>query len=393
MAKISSGYIKYEEQTSGQIDVMEGVELMDIERTKITTLQQVCILINSTIGISVLSLPRWGADSAGTGGMLATGMALIFYLILILLLTLLVRHYPGQCLTDFSSALIGKTLGKAFSVVLSVVFILLTSTVTREFGEVMTITLLRNTPITITILVLLVTVALSSTKELSEYGFVNFYYLPFIVIPGLVLIALSIPDAETIRLLPVLGNNTSFNNILSGSLNIIALPFFQIGLYTLILTIPNMLDPKKALKGSVFGWIGVFIMIMSITLVVFAVFGSELIKNEVWPVLSLAKTISIPIPPFQRLDLFFIVFWVITGFTTIYSGYMISIHTFAQVLNVKHYKLSYWFLPLIFILSIIPKNHLELYNFMLSVGKYSLIITVGFPLLLVLLSLLKKIKR
>lgn len=172
-----------------------------------------------------------------------------------------------------------------------------------------------------------------------------------------------------------------------------ALPFFQIGLYTLSLTVPNMLDPKKALKGSFIGWIGVFIMIMSITLVVFAVFGSELIKNEVWPVLTLVKSISIPVPPFQRLDLFFIVFWVITGFTTIYSGYMISIDTFAQVLNVKHDKLSHWFLPLFFILSLVPKNHVELYNIMLSVGKFSLIITVGFPLLLAVLSLLKKIKR
>lgn len=53
---------------------------MSKPKNEVTTLQLACVIINSTIGISVLSLPRWGAEIVGTGGIFSAFLALLAYL-------------------------------------------------------------------------------------------------------------------------------------------------------------------------------------------------------------------------------------------------------------------------------------------------------------------------
>lgn len=307
------------------------------------------------------------------------------------ILSILARRFPEQNLIQFGNKLVGKYISSIFGFIISLIFILLTSLVIREFGEVMATTLLRETPIEVSIFVMLAVVAISTRKNITEFGYIHFYYIPFIVIPGIFLILLSYPEFDFYRILPVLGNESSVSSMLDSSYTIIALPFFQIGLYTLTVILPKIKDPKKALKGSIYGWIGVVIMIMAITTVTYAVLGAEQIKEEVWPVLALARSVHFPMPPFQRLDILFILFWVITAFTTILSGYMISIHTFANTFKVKnHRKLSYWFFPVFLLVVLTPENHVQLYDWMPLIGRSSLLITAGYPAFLLITSMFKK---
>ncbi|MCZ0702719.1 spore germination protein [Natronobacillus azotifigens] len=364
---------------------------MPNQREPVTTVQLACVIINSTIGISVLSLPRWGAEIVGSGGVFATFLALIFYLIFLVILSLVARRFPEQNLIQFGNKIVGKYISFIFGLMITVLFVLLTSMVIREFGEVMATTLLRETPLEVSLFVMLAIVAIASRKNISEFGYIHFYYIPFIIMPGLFLISMAIPEGDFFRILPVLGNEPSLTGMLDSSMTIIALPFFQIGLYTLTVIFPKMQDPKKALKGSLYGWIGVFIMIMSITTVTYAALGAEQINEEVWPVLALARSISFPMPPFQRLDIFFIVFWIITAFTTILSGFLISIHTFADTFKMNnHRKLSYWFLPVFLFVALVPENNVQMYDWMPIIGKTSLVITAGYPTLLVIISMFKK---
>lgn len=363
---------------------------MKNQSTDITPLQLACILVNSSIGVSVLSLPRWGAAFAGTGGVLATLIALLMFLSLLILLTLLLRHYPQQNLIELANKLIGKKLSFIFGLVISIQFVVLTSLVVREFGEVMTTTLLRETPIKVTIFVMLATVAISTRNQLEVFGYMHFHYILFILLPGIFLIITALPEAEFQRMLPLLGNDPSLTSMMTGSINILALPFFQIGLFTLILAIPKMKNPKKALKGSFIGWAVSLTMIMLITTITYAVFGTEQLLEEVWPVLALARKVQAPLQTFQRLDLFFVIFWVITGFTTILSGYLISIHTLSSIFHLKsHRTLAYWFIPVFCFVSFIPENHVQLYDWMPVIGTYSLLLTAGYPLLLCAVSLFK----
>ncbi|MBM7539807.1 GerAB/ArcD/ProY family transporter [Amphibacillus cookii] len=363
---------------------------MKAKGDQITMLQYVCILVNSTIGISVLSLPRWGASSAGTAGILATFIGLILFFILLLAIIFITSAYPQRNFFEITSLHLGKTLGRLISISFSIQYIILTSVIIREFTEVMATTLLRKTPLLVTIFVLVLTVALSTKKSLIDYGYINYYYFPFIIIPGLLLISFSLPNIDYTYILPVLGNEITLSSILKTSTDIIILPFFQIGLFTLFLVIPNMNNPKKALKGGMIGWMIITIMIMLMTTVTYAVFGTEQIKDEVWPVLALTRTIRLAIPPLQRLDVFFILFWVVTGFTTIFSGYLIATSFFAQSFYIKHTKLAYLFLPAFFFMALAFDNHVQLYEFMQQIGRITLLITTSLFLILVIMTLFKK---
>ncbi|WP_017470958.1 GerAB/ArcD/ProY family transporter [Amphibacillus jilinensis] len=357
---------------------------------QLTMLQYICILVNSTIGISVLSLPRWGATNAGTAGILATFIGLVLFFIFLMAILLITSAYPQHNFFEIICLHLGKTLGRIVTIGFSIQYVILTSVIIREFTEVMATTLLRETPVEITIFVLVLTVALSTQKSLIDYGYINYFYFPFIIIPGLLLISLAFPSGQYSNILPVLGNGITLSKIFITSIDIVILPFFQIGLFTLFLVIPNIKRPKKALKGGVIGWLIITMMIMLMTTVTYAVFGVEQIKDEVWPVLALTRTIRLAIPPLQRLDVFFILFWVITGFTTIFSGYLIATSFFAQSCRMSHTKLPYLFSPAFFLIARTFDNHVQLYEFMQQIGHITFAITTSLLMILVIITLFKK---
>ncbi|GAA5417504.1 spore germination protein YndE [Paraliobacillus ryukyuensis] len=364
---------------------------MQKQDIKITTLQQATVLINSTIGISVLSLPRLGAKEIGTGTMLLTLIVLIILFLFVILFAILGRRHANQTLIEYGNTLLGKPINFIFGILLVLQFLVLTALILREFAELMAVALLRETPLYVIMLIMLITVMLSIKKEFIVFGYTHMYYFPYILVPGILLIMLLFPKIHYYNLLPVLGNHFSITNMTDVGTNMLTLPFFQIGLFTILIVIPRMKKPKKALKSSILAWVTASFIIMSIIVITFGYLGSDIIKDEVWPVLTLSKSATIPLPPLQRLDVIFVVFWIITGYTTIFTGYFIANELCCMLVNIDEKKrhVAILFVPVVFTIALIPKNHLILYEWMFLIGKYSFIFTASYPILLLIISLFK----
>src|SRR5690606_29807972 len=148
---------------------------------------------------------------------------------------------------------------------------------------------LKQTPLEVTVIIMLLLACVSTRNDMTTFAYIHHFYLPVIVAPALLIIALSLKNAEVLNLQPIWGNEP--NGMFTGMLTVAAL--FQ-GSFILTMVIPAMRRPDKALKASFWGLFiagGLYFMIVIATV---AVFGSEEIKFLLWPTYELAKMTSLP---------------------------------------------------------------------------------------------------
>lgn len=361
------------------------------EPNLITTFQCIAIVINSTIGISVLALPRVASEKVGSGAVVVTCIAMIIVITSVFLIAKLTKKYPRESIIQYGEKLISKPLGKVIGFSLIIYFLILTGLVMREFGEVMNTTLLQETPMSATILSMLILVAVATRNNHTTIAYLHTFYLMFIVIPILLMVIFALKDIDLRYLKPLLGNDTSLIDFLSGGLSVVGLPFIHIGMFIILVIAPYMVEPNKIMKGSMWG-IGISAIILLLaTGVTMAVFGQEEIKKSLWPMLVLTRMTELPVDMLERLDILFLVVWIVSAFTTILSGYLIVIELSSRLFNLSsHRVLSYLVIPLVYGITLFPKNILHTYELINAFGTWGISLTVGYPLLLLLIAFVRK---
>ncbi|CAM3435948.1 endospore germination permease [Paenibacillus lupini] len=357
-----------------------------MEPRQITVIQASAVLVSTIIGVGVLALPLFAVRAADSGGPLVTLLAVLLAFVGLALITWLGIRFPDQTIIRYSEVIIGKWLAWIGSMLIILFFAVLTSLTAREFGEVVVTSVLKETPVEVTVIVMLLLATISTRHGITTFAHIHTFYVPFLLIPVLVIVALSLKNAEAINLLPILGNEPS--GMLKGTLTIAAL--FQ-GAFILTAVIPSMKHPEKAMKASVWGMViagGLYIIIVAATI---SVFGSEEIKQLLWPTLELAKATTLPANILERLDAAFLAVWVTAVFTTLFSSYFFTIYAMSHLFRLREHKLfSYFILPFVFVMAMLPTNIVQMYEIIENVGRIGLIITTGYPGLLLIVSILRK---
>lgn len=356
---------------------------------QITMIQAAIILISTIIGVGVLPLPLFAVRAADAGGPLATLLAVLIACIGLFLVTLLGMRFPTQSIIEYSERLIGKWPARLGSVIVICFFALLTALTAREFGEVVVTSVLRKTPLEVTVIVMLILAALSSRCDMTTFAYIHTFYSPLMLFPALVIVALSLKNANALNLLPVWGNEP--RGMLGGVLTIAAL--FQ-GAFAMTIVIPAMRRPERAMTASIVGMSvagGLYLLIVIATV---SVFGAEEIKNLLWPTLELAKTTSLPANILERLDAAFLALWVTAVFTTLFTTYYFTIHSLSRLFRLRDHKMfSFWLFPFVFVAAMVPQNVLQMYRIIQVAGRWGLVVTVAYPLLLFVVALIRRKKE
>ncbi|MCM3768640.1 spore germination protein [Neobacillus niacini] len=352
---------------------------------KITTIQATAILISTIIGVGVLPLPLFAVQEGGTGAPLVTFLGLALGAIGLVILTQLGIRHPQKTIITYSEDIIGKWLGRFCSLFVILFFFILTGLTAREFGEVVVAGVLQETPLEITVIVMLLLACISCRNNINVFSYIHNFYLPIILAPVLIVVALSLKNANLLYLRPIIGTNLP--DMFIGTLTISAL--FQ-GSFIMTIIIPSMKNPNQAIKASLWGISisgGLYLLLVIATV---SVFGTEEMKQILWPTLELARTTAVPGNVLQRLDVIFLAVWVTAVFTTLFSSYFFTIYSIKQLLHIQDHKmLSYFLFPFIFILAMLPQNIFQMYEFIKFVGRAGLLITILYPGLLLMIDFLK----
>lgn len=355
---------------------------------QITTLQAAAVLISTIIGVGVLSLPLFAVRSADSGAPLVTLIGILIAFAGLLILAKLELRFKRQFLIVYSERIIGKWPARVFGVLIIGFFALLTSLAAREFGEVVITSVLKRTPLEVTVMVMLVLAAISTRNDISTFAYIHHFYLPVLVGPALLIIALSLKNADVVNLLPIWGNQP--RGMLTGAVTVAGL--FQ-GSFILTMVTPAMRHPDKIVKSITWAIIiagGIYLLFV---IAVVAVFGNEEVKNLLWPTLELAKATSLPANILERLDAAFLAVWVTAVFTTLFATYYLTSHALSRLFGLKDHRLfSSALLPFVFVMAMLPQNIMQMYQIIQVVLRYGLLLTIGYPLLLLIVAAIRKKK-
>ncbi|AFC30459.1 GerAB/ArcD/ProY family transporter [Paenibacillus mucilaginosus] len=349
---------------------------------QITVIQATSVLISTIVGVGVLPLPLFAVRAADTGAPLVTLLGILLAFTGLWTVTKLGMRFPNQSIIGYSEHVLGRWPAWIGSALIIGFFAVLTSLAAREFGEVVITSVLRKTPLEVTVIVMLLLATLSARNNLTTFVYIHQFYLPLILFPGILIVALSLKNAEETNLLPLLGNEPV--GMLPGIVTVAAL--LQ-GSFVHTIIIPAMRRPEKAMKASLWGMGIAGGLYLSIVTAAVAVFGPEETKLLLWPTLELAKTTTLPGNILERLDAAFLAVWVTAVFTTLFSSYYLTIRAVSRLLRLRDHKMfSFFMLPFLFILAMLPDNIIHMYRIVEDVGRIGLGVTILYPMLLLLVA-------
>lgn len=360
-----------------------------IKPKSVTSLELTMSMATCIIGVGILAFPRLTVDLAGTGAPITTMIAVCIVIIGDLMLAYLGNQYPEQTLFEYADDVIGKWLGGIVLLVIGSYFMELGALAAREFGEVVVTSVLPRTPIPVTVWVMLILAAIASRNDIAKFVRILTFYMPLVYFPALVIVALSLKSARMVNIMPVFAAFTGvpFKHIILSVCVVTAL--FQTG-WVLGLIVPFMYKPKRAWFNATLANViagALYVIIIYSTL---AVFGTEEIKNLLWPTLELAKTAALPSFFIERLDPVFLAVWVTAVFCAIVSSYYLSIQAFSHLFRLRDHRVfTLTALPVMGLLSAQPANIEQLYTVVKYVGVSGLPLTFGYPLILIVVHLIR----
>lgn len=357
---------------------------MHKHREHITPIQLASIIISTMLGVSMLAFSKFVVDGSGSGSPLASLVGAIIAFIGLLAVVLLGKRFPKKTIIGYNETILGKPLGRFINVLIILFFAILMGLETRQFAEVVAGALLPNTPIQITISMMILLCAAASLQNVATFAYIHFFYMPLILLPITIVLISAFWDIETYHLFPIIGHNSSFKEFMSGGLVVTQaiLNFFVISM-----VIPFMKDPKKCIKSGIFGfWIGSFFVVV-IVIMSLGVFGEEEMKQMFWPTLVLGRMIQVPLEILARIDALLLISWIYGVFTTLLSYYFVFVRGIGELFRFKHDRIiSLVGFPVTFIIAIFPQDIYQMYDFILQVTFYGIFLTVFYPVLLLVVA-------
>ncbi|HEY8342664.1 MAG TPA: GerAB/ArcD/ProY family transporter [Calditerricola sp.] len=297
--------------------------------------QLFAFIVQTIIGVGVLSLPREVATATRTDGYTALLLCgLVNWGPLYLWLSLY-RRFPHQSFynvvvqsVSFRRPLFLRTFTLAVYLPLAALLVVRTGIETRLFADVVNAALLPSTPMPVVALLILIPSALFSLMAVDAQGRVNALLLPMLVVNFLVGVFLSMSRGDVYNLLPLFPYD--WDDLGKGVLA--ALFAFQ-GAIVLSAYGGYVEQPRKILGLSIGAMALPAILYVLITTVAIAAFGHEELSRITWPTLELVRITTIPGLVLERLESVFLAAWLALVFlvTANYFG--------------AYVQLAAWFAP------------------------------------------------
>lgn len=355
------------------------------EQGSVTPYQMTAIAVGAMIGVGVLAFPRLLVEQANTGAPLAALLGAVPAAVAWLCWTKLHHKFPGQSPGEYAFSLLGRLLGWPYVIAGMLFTLVLTGLTVREFGAVIKTSVLPNTPIEVSIGLLLLATVYFVRYDVQVFARVYEIFLPLMLAPLTLIGLLSLKNARFSYLQPFL---TDWRGLLKGTaLASVGYIAFLIGPFLL----PVMNRPKQAFKAGLWGiGLSLFVYMLAVTASL-ALFGPEEMRHIIWPTFELVKTTTVPGFILERLESAFLGIWVAAVFTTVSATYYALAVTTAQVFKLGDHKtLILPLMPIIYMIAMAPSSIHSLYRIVTITGLVGVGMVHGSAILYYLLSLFRR---
>jgi spore germination protein len=354
------------------------------EHGSITPYQLTAIYVGAVVGVGVLAFPRLIVEQAGTAAPLATLLGAVPAVLAWLSAVQLHRWFKGRSLVEYAPKLLTRPLGWLYGGLLVLLMIMLTAMTAREFGEVVRTAVLPNTPIEITIGLMLLSAAYFVRFDVEVFARVFEVFFPVMLVPLTIIGLLSLKNARWYYIQPVLGR--SWQGLLSGTL---LASVGYVGSVIVKFLLPALNRPKQAVKAGLWG-VGLAAFVYQLAVfATLAVFGPEEIRRLIWPTFELIKQTTVRGFILERLESAFVGIWVAAVFTTVSATYYTALLGITQLFRLKDHKVAAIpLVPVFYITAMLPENIHQLYSIIAVVGLGGVVLDLVMPVVLVVVGYL-----
>jgi spore germination protein (amino acid permease) len=358
-------------------------EEMTENRISITKLQLFFILIQTQIGIGLLSLPNVVQKTAKGDGWISTILAGVAVQLVITIYWHLLKRFPNDTYPEITQKIVGRFIGKLMNMVIYLNFLLVGGLATILFIKLINLWLLPLTPnwvISLLILLASIYLTISDLRIIARF---------FVIASSLILLILVISifslflPKEPQFILPI--GSSGLKNILMGSNNsLLAMLGFEGILFMFPFVIQNN---KGVLKTISLANIFITLFYTYFIFITLITFSSNQLTQMREPLLNLFRGISYNV--IDRLDLVFLSIWLVPMTTSIIAYLFLASKT--MYVNKKNYPKTVIINGIIiFFITLIPHEDkiITLFNKYVTYLSYAVVYFI--PALLLILSLLFK---
>lgn len=350
----------------------------------ITTFQLFFILLQSQIGVGILSLPNAVQKSAKGDGWISTLIAGVAVQVMLIIYWKLLRRFPNLIYTEITTRILGGFLGKLLNFIIYLNFILVGGLATILFIKVLNLWLLPRTPgwiLSFLILTACIYLVISEIKIIARF----FVLASFLIVILLFTSFLSwfIPK-EIQYVLPI--GSSGLKNIVMGSNNSL---LAMLGFEGLLFLFPFIIENKKrVLKTASMTNLFITLFYTYFIFITLITFSTDQLAQMREPILNLFRGITYTMV--DRLDFIFLAIWIVPMTTSIIAYLFFA----TKSMNVKKDKYPKAVLIngcILFFITLMPNEDaiVTLFNRYVSYLNYAVVFLIP-ALLLVLSFLLKK---
>ncbi len=336
-------------------------------KNDITSRQLTMFVIVSQIGLGIVMLPGALAGKVGHDGWITILISGVISILLLFFIILLMKKNSDKNILQINNLLYGKYLGTVFNLFI-IIYLCAGSAITlRAFTEIIVIIVLKMTPpVVITSFILLPSIYLSSKGLKIICRFTFFIFIAYILL--FFSFILAVGDMRFTYLMPM--GKAGFNAIIK-SIPMTIYSFLGFELVSIVYS--DVKDKENVLKLVTLSGVFTTFFYMLVSVAVTAVFGEAKLSTQVFPIFSILKTIRLPV--LERLDIFFIVFWLPAMGASVHSYFFCAFYSIKKFINFKNNNiLLLFFSVLVIIFSRIPRNFQALQLYMNYIGMYGIVV-------------------
>ncbi len=353
------------------------------EKLSITKFQLFFVLIQTQIGIGLLSLPNVAQKSAKGDAWISIIVAGVFIQGLLVVYYLLLKRFPNDILTKITQKILGRLIGKTVNFIIYFYFILTGSISMILMVKIINLYLLPLTPgwvISLLVISGCIYLTISDLRIIARF---------FVLVSSLIIVLLIISilaffiPKEIQFILPI--GSAGMKNILIGSNSAL---FSMLGFEMLLFLFPYVLrNTKGVLKTISLANLFVTSFYTFITFLCLIHFSPKQLHQLREPVLYLFRGLSYKM--MDRIDFVFLSIWMVPMTTSVIAFLFLASKSISD--EKKSYKKVVVINGIIiFLISLIPHTdqNTTLLNKYVSYLSYTIVIAL--PVLLLILSFVFK---
>ncbi|UYY96939.1 spore germination protein [Peribacillus frigoritolerans] len=356
---------------------------MTAKENKMSEKQLLFLIIQTQVGVGILSLPHKIAIISKQDGWISTFIAGMLIQIFIFILWGLSKRFPSFTLFDILVQLLGKGLGKIVIISYVIYYVFQGSLVLAQYSQIIENWILQRTPSWITILLMVVTVVYVAKDGLRSIA--RFYVLvtPLLIV-FFILITYALKDANFLYILPI--GQTGISTIFKGSREA-AFSFIGFEIFLFLYPYVQTTDNRKLKIITV----AHTLTTLFYTYLVFASLAyfesTKDIKLAPEPLLVMIKAYSFRI--IERTDLFFLSIWIISVATSLITVLFVASKGLAHLFEHKnHATVLPYVAGMTFFIALIPNSEQTLDKINEYFSPLIYIFVLFIPASLLMLSLL-----